>query len=123
MSGLLKIRDADGNIIEIPAIAGPPGPAGERGKGITIDNIVESELNGKRSTTITFSDDSEITINDGEKGVDGYSPTVAISNITNGKRISITDKNGTKTADILNGTNGKDGAVGIGIKTITIEEV
>lgn len=49
---------------------------------------------------------------DGTNGKDGFSPTVAVSTITNGKRISINDKNGTKIADIFNGTNGLDGAPG-----------
>lgn len=48
----------------------------------------------------------------GEPGADGYSPTVAISDITGGKRISITDENGTKTVDVMDGADGLPGAAG-----------
>lgn len=45
-------------------------------------------------------------------GADGFSPTVSITAITGGYRISITDKDGTYTADVLNGHDGHDGADG-----------
>jgi hypothetical protein len=54
----------------------------------------------------------------GKDGSDGYSPTVSVSKSGTKTTISITDKNGTKTATIndgtngTNGTNGKDGAAG-----------
>lgn len=31
---ILRVRDADGNIVDIPAIVGPPGPKGEPGVGV-----------------------------------------------------------------------------------------
>ena len=43
----------------------------------------------------------------GERGLtgqDGISPTVTITPITGGHRITITDKDGTKTADVMDGT-------------------
>lgn len=43
------------------------------------------------------------------KGKDGVSPVVSVSDITGGHRISITSANGTKTVDVLDGTNGKNG--------------
>ena len=46
----------------------------------------------------------------GEPGHDGKSPVVAVTDIENGHRISITDKDGTKTIDVLNGQTGKTGA-------------
>ena len=45
----------------------------------------------------------------GEPGNDGKSPVVTVTDIENGHRISITDKDGTKTIDVLNGQAGKDG--------------
>ena len=45
----------------------------------------------------------------GEPGNDGKSPVVTVTDIENGHRISITDKDGTKTIDVLNGKDGKDG--------------
>ena len=45
----------------------------------------------------------------GEPGHDGKSPVVTVTDIENGHRVSITDKDGTKTIDVLNGQAGKDG--------------
>ena len=47
--------------------------------------------------------------NPGADGKDGTSPVVSVSAIEGGHRITITDTNGTKTVDVLNGTNGQDG--------------
>ena len=46
----------------------------------------------------------------GEPGNDGKSPVVTVAAIENGHRVSITDKDGTKTIDVLNGQTGKTGA-------------
>lgn len=48
----------------------------------------------------------------GEDGQDGVSPTVETASITGGHRVTITDANGTKTFDVMDGSNGKDGADG-----------
>ena len=44
----------------------------------------------------------------GEPGNDGKSPVVTVTDIENGHRVSIADKDGTKTIDVLNGKDGKD---------------
>lgn len=49
---------------------------------------------------------------DGKNGDPGVSPTVAVSAITGGHRISITDKNGTKTVDVMDGEDGDPGDPG-----------
>ena len=46
----------------------------------------------------------------GEPGNAGESPVIAVTDIENGHRVSITDKDGTKTIDVLNGQTGKTGA-------------
>lgn len=51
---------------------------------------------------------------DGKDGLDGYSPTVSVSKIGKTTTISITDKNGTKTATINDGEDGKDAEGGEG---------
>lgn len=51
----------------------------------------------------------------GTPGKDGTSPTVAVSTITGGHRITITDENGSKTVDVMDGGKGDTGR---GIKTI-----
>lgn len=45
----------------------------------------------------------------GENGKDGFSPTVSITPIENGHRVTITDINGDHSFDVLNGEKGADG--------------
>lgn len=54
----------------------------------------------------------------GGNGKDGYSPTINISKLPNGNRVTINDKNGTEYIDILNGADGQNGADGVGIKSV-----
>lgn len=42
-------------------------------------------------------------------GEDGVSPTLNVTSITNGHRVSITDRDGTDEFDVMNGVNGEDG--------------
>ena len=49
---------------------------------------------------------------DGEKGNDGVSPAVSVAAITGGNRITITDAEGTKTFDVMDGAQGASGADG-----------
>lgn len=46
------------------------------------------------------------------KGADGFSPTIEITPIDGGNKLDITDTAGTKTLQILNGTNGKEIEIG-----------
>ena len=48
----------------------------------------------------------------GDNGTNGVSPTVSITETTNGHTVAITDVNGTQSFDVLNGKDGKDGASG-----------
>ena len=48
-----------------------------------------------------------------EDGKDGISPTISITNITGGHRLTITDGSGTKTIDVMNGAKGDTGPQGI----------
>ena len=48
----------------------------------------------------------------GPAGTDGFSPSATVTQTASGATISITDKDGTTTADISNGTDGQDGAPG-----------
>lgn len=52
------------------------------------------------------------TGSDGINGVDGFSPIANIEQTTGGAVITITDKNGTTTANINNGQDGRDGIDG-----------
>ena len=44
----------------------------------------------------------------GDSGADGISPTVTITPITGGHRITITDKDGEHSADVMDGTGNVD---------------
>lgn len=48
----------------------------------------------------------------GSSGADGFSPIATVTQTENGATISITDKNGTTTAQIANGSTGPTGATG-----------
>ena len=48
----------------------------------------------------------------GDPGNNGFSPTITVADITGGHRVTITDVNGTRTVDVMNGTNGTDGTDG-----------
>ena len=46
------------------------------------------------------------------QGKDGVSPIVTVEDLDSGHRVTITDKEGTKTFDVMDGTNGIDGKDG-----------
>lgn len=48
----------------------------------------------------------------GPAGADGFSPVATVTQTSSGATISITDKDGTTTANVTNGTNGQDGQPG-----------
>jgi hypothetical protein len=66
---------------------GPAGPAGPAGPEGPAGPAGQPGAPGK----------------DGEPGQDGYSPTVAVINIEGGHRVTITDKGGAKTFDVMDG--------------------
>ena len=49
---------------------------------------------------------------DGQDGADGFSPTVSITDITNGHRVTVTDADGDHTFDVMDGEDGQNGAPG-----------
>lgn len=48
----------------------------------------------------------------GDPGADGVSPTITVTDITGGHRITITDAVSTYTVDVMDGTDGEDGRDG-----------
>lgn len=57
----------------------------------------------------------------GSAGADGFSPTVTVTNITGGHRVAITDKNSTKTFDVMDGS-GSGGGTTTEVYYVTPEE-
>ena len=65
--------------------------------------IIESKIKPVKTVNDIKPDENGnvlIPITDGE---DGFSPTISVSTITDGHRMTITDKNGTKNVDVLDG--------------------
>lgn len=52
-------------------------------------------------------EDTTINLPSGPKGADGMSPVASVTDIVGGHRITITDKNGTKTVDVMDGKDGQ----------------
>ena len=99
---------------------GDKGDKGDAGVGISSIKSVNYEL------IITLTDGTVHNLGNirgekgaqGEKGANGtngtngVSPTVSVTETTNGHTVAITDVNGTQSFDVLNGKDGKDGASG-----------
>ena len=68
---------------------------------IAIDSDGYWTVNGERGENPTKAQ--------GEKGSDGFSPTVTATTVSNGVDLTIVDKNGTQNVGIRNGADGADG--------------
>lgn len=58
--------------------------------------------------------DVKITVTDGkdgEDGTDGFSPSISVTAITGGHRVSITDAKGTTTFDVMDGEDGEGASI------------
>lgn len=100
----LIVTLTDGIEINLGNVRGSDGAKGDKG-----DKGDKGQDGAKGADGINGKDGLNGT--DGTNGVDGVSPTVEVTEITGGHTVAITDKNGTKTFDVL---NGKDGASGSG---------
>lgn len=133
----LTITYTNGQSTTTTSVRGPQGPQGETGQtGATGNGIASVTLNSDYTLTITYTNGQSTTTSSirgaqgpqgetgqtGAAGQDGVSPVVTITAITGGHRISITDKNGTSTCDVMDGTNGTDGDDGVS-PTVTITEI
>lgn len=65
--------------------------------------VAINEINEVKASIETMRDNGEFD------GADGHSPTITLSPITGGNRMSVTDIDGSKSIDILNGASGADG--------------
>lgn len=84
--------------------------AGERTE-IRVDGAVIAVAKAGETKTIkcagkTMKSNIEIRVEDDQNGKDGFSPTVELIDISGGTRLTITDVNGPKSADIMNGEDG-----------------
>lgn len=74
--------------------------------------ILKVKINGVWQTVPAIKGTDGNPGSKGDPGVDGFSPIAKVETITNGATITITDKNGTTTATILNGAKGDPGTNG-----------
>ena len=58
----------------------------------------------------------------GVRGEPGVSPTVAVTDITDGHRVTITDASGSHSFDVLDGTNGAPGTNGVS-PTVAVTDI
>lgn len=83
---------------------GPQGPRGEKGDIGEKGDVGETGPQGKPGEAGPKGET-------GAPGKDGVSPTLSISSITGGHRITITDAAGSKSFDVKDGENGKDASI------------
>ena len=60
----------------------------------------------------TYADVPSLVGSPGKPGVDGYSPTVSLKQKDDGVEITVQNKDGIQTANVLNGQKGNDGSPG-----------
>lgn len=87
----------------------------EDGTGNTYTFVYDEETD---STTITDSEGNQtvvkgLAIGEGASGKDGFSPIVEVSEIEGGHRVTVTDKDGTETFDVMDG----------GSPTVAVEDI
>ncbi len=98
---------------------GTKGDKGDAGVGVSSIKLVNYEL------IITLTDGTVHNLGNirgekGEKGANGtngtngVSPTVSVTETTNGHTVAITDVNGTQSFEVLNGKDGISGGTGTG---------
>lgn len=85
------------------------------GSPATVENVGTSS-----AASLAFGIPQGVAGQDGADGADGFSPVATVTPTGTGATISITDAEGTTTADITNGVNGQDGdAATITVGTVT----
>lgn len=102
----LKSFTAGSEFVLIPGPQGEPGPEGASAYDVAVDNGFEgsetewlASLKGEKGA-------------DGKIGADGISPAATVETNEIGAIVTITDKNGTTTAQLKNGEKGAAGPQG-----------
>ena len=106
----LVVTLTDGIEINLGNVRGADGAKGDKGEKGEPGQDGAKGADGKDGVNGTDGKNGT----DGVNGADGVSPTVDVTEITGGHTVTITDKNGAKTFDVLDGKDGKDGASGSG---------
>ena len=75
------------------------GKKGDKGDAFTYADFTPEQLEALKGQ-------------DGEPGQDGVSPTIGVTDITGGHRVTITDATGSRTVDVMDGKEGDPGKPG-----------
>ena len=120
---MLEMEVIKPSILEMELVGQIPSTIGGTRNYPDLNNlpsINDIELKGNKTTEeLGIIDDVKNYINEnkeelkGQDGVDGYSPTAKVETTSTGATITITDKNGTTTSNVVNGKDGKNGQDGI----------
>lgn len=120
----ITLSDGTESTIEVlNGSKGGDGVDGNDGIGITAveQTTTSTEDGGANIVTVTLSDGNTFTFqvrngskgSDGASGSNGFSPTIDVTSITDGTRLTITDIAEVKTVDIMNGKPGETGMSGV----------
>lgn len=110
---------------------GRENPATKNIKGYSPKIIVKEITGGKQLVITDYSGSQTVKIlngtdgkdgTDGTNGIDGVSPTVSMAAITDGTRVTITDKDGAKSFDVMNGDDGTNGTDGVS-PTVAVTDI
>lgn len=127
----LVITDYSGSQT-VKILNGTDGKDGTDGMNGYSPKIVVRDVDGGKELVITdYSGSQTVKIlngtngqdgTDGTNGIDGVSPTVSTAAITDGTRVTITDKDGAKSFDVMNGDDGTNGTDGVS-PTVTVTDI
>lgn len=127
----LVITDYSGSQT-VKILNGTNGKDGTDGTNGYSPKIVVRDVDGGKELVITdYSGSQTVKIlngtngqdgTDGTNGIDGVSPTVSTAAITDGTRVTITDKDGAKSFDVMNGDDGTNGTDGVS-PTVTVTDI
>lgn len=127
----LVITDYSGSQT-VKILNGADGKDGTDGANGYSPKIVVRDVDGGKELVITdYSGSQTVKIlngtngqdgTNGTNGIDGVSPTVSTAAITDGTRVTITDKDGAKSFDVMNGDDGTNGTDGVS-PTVTVTDI
>lgn len=127
----LVITDYSGSQT-VKILNGTDGKDGTDGTNGYSPKIVVRDVDGGKELVITdYSGSQTVKIlngtngqdgTNGTNGTDGVSPTVSTAAITDGTRVTITDKDGAKSFDVMNGDDGTNGTDGVS-PTVTVTNI
>lgn len=127
----LVITDYSGSQT-VKILNGTDGKDGTDGTNGYSPRILVRDIDGGKELVITdYSGSQTVKIlngtngqdgTDGTNGINGVSPTVSMAAITDGTRVTITDKDGAKSFDVMNGDDGTNGTDGVS-PTVVVTDI